>query len=508
MPSLRVGPSPWITTSRSEDVPPLEGDRKVDVAVLGAGIAGITTAWILAEAGVRVALIEARRIAQGVSGYTTAKLTSLHGLIYAELVRRHGRERARLYGEANQAAIERVAAIVEERAIDCDLRRADAFTWAEDVEEAAAVEEEARTAADLGLPADVTKDTGLPFPVERAVRFRGQAHFHPRKYLLALARAVVEMGGVVAEGTTAQEVEEGSPCRVRTDRGTVTAEHVVLATHMPFPFRGMWFARMWLKRSFAMALALRGPVPQGMYIRASSDFHSMRPLVFPGRELLILGGGRHQTGQAEDTDALVSEVEAWGRERFPVEAVEHRWATQDLVTPDRVPWVGPITRRAERVFVATGFGGWGMTNGTAAGMILSDRILGRANPWSDLYDPSRGAARASLGGLARDALTTVRDLSGGFDKEPAPDAASPVAPGEGRVVTRGIEKVAVSRDDDGTLHEVSAVCTHLQCLVRWNGAERSWDCPCHGSRFAPDGRVLHGPALVGLPAAPRPAPER
>jgi glycine/D-amino acid oxidase-like deaminating enzyme/nitrite reductase/ring-hydroxylating ferredoxin subunit len=490
----------WLGTTPTTDYPPLERDLQVDVAVLGAGIAGITTALLLKEAGLTVAVLEARRIVEGVTGNTTAKVTSLHRLIYRDLLLDKGEEKARLYGHANQAAVEKVAALVAQRRIDCDFARADAFTYSEREDDVDALRDEAFAAQRLGLPADFTTETDLPFPVKGAVRFSDQARFHPRKYLLALAAALPGGGSHVFERTTATEVSDGTPCEVATARGVVRAKHVVVATHQPFMLKGFYFARLVLKRSYALALRIEGPVPQGLYITVDDDFRSMRPAPAGREDLLILGGEPHRPGQGGDTAAMVRRLEAWARERFRVRSVEYRWATQDNVTPDRVPFVGRMVPGGKNVFVATGFCGWGMTNGTVAGMLLSDGILGRDNPWADLYDPTRGFVSSAITGLAKDAVVGVKDLLGGYGPKAAVKEAASVPKGEGRVVDHGTDKVAVYRDDDGDLHAVSAVCTHLQCIVRWNSAERSWDCPCHGSRFDALGRVVQGPALADLPA--------
>jgi glycine/D-amino acid oxidase-like deaminating enzyme/nitrite reductase/ring-hydroxylating ferredoxin subunit len=490
----------WMGTTPRTDYPALDGDARVDVAILGGGIAGITAAVLLKEAGLTVAVLEARRIVEGVTGHTTAKVTSLHTLLYRDLLHQHGEDTARAYGEANQAAVERVARFVEERRIDCDFARADAFTYAEAQEDVARVEEEAALTARLGLPADLTTDVGLPFPVRAAVRFRDQARFHPRKYLLALASSIPGGGSDVFEQTTATDVQDGDPSTVTTDKGVVRASHVIVATHQPFLLRGFYFARMTLKRSHVLALRLDGPVPRGLYIsaEASGNFRSMRPHVGDDGELLILGGEPHKPGQEDDTAERVRRLEAWARERFPVRSVEYRWATQDNVTPDRIPYVGRLVPGARRLWVATGFGGWGMTNATVAGMLLSDLVRERENPWAKFYDPGRGFFTSTVSGLAKDAVVGVKDLLGGFGGETA-KTIDGLAPGEGRIVEHFGEKVAASRDHAGAVHAVSAVCTHLQCLVRWNSAEESWDCPCHGSRFDPRGRVLQGPAISDLP---------
>jgi glycine/D-amino acid oxidase-like deaminating enzyme/nitrite reductase/ring-hydroxylating ferredoxin subunit len=469
------------------------------VAILGAGIAGITLAALLQEAGVSVALLEARRIVEGATGYTTAKVTSLHKIIYRDLVRLHGQEKARIYGEANQAALERVASFIDERRIDCDFARAEAFTYTENEQDVEILREEAEAARSLGLPADLVTEIGLPFEVKAAVRFTNQARFHPRKYLLALAQSIHGPGCSIYEQTPALAIDEGSPVEVRTERGRVRAKHVVVATHQPFGLKGFYFARMQLKRSYALALQLEGQVPQGLYISTDVNFRSMRPQPTNDGEMFILGGEPHRPGQGGDTAAAVRRLEDWAHERFRVRSVAYRWATQDNVTTDRLPYVGRLAPGSKRLLVATGFGGWGMSNGTAAAMLLADMVLGRKNAWEDLYDPTRGFVGSSVTGLVRDAVVGVRDLLGGYGPEVCVQEAASVPKGQGRIVDQGIDKIAVYRDESDALHAVSAVCTHLQCIVRWNGAERSWDCPCHGSRFDTTGRVLHGPALSDLP---------
>jgi glycine/D-amino acid oxidase-like deaminating enzyme/nitrite reductase/ring-hydroxylating ferredoxin subunit len=492
--------SVWLATAPSRPEPPLDRPLEVDVAVLGAGIVGVLAATLLQEAGRRVALVDARRVLAGATGHTTAKLTALHGLVYRDLLATHGEEKARAYAEANTWAIERVREMARERAVECDLVPTFACTYAEDQEQARLVEEEVEAARRVGLPVRATTDVGLPYPVRAAVVLDDQAHFHPRKFLLALLGAFRAAGGAVFEETTALSVDDGSPCRVETDRGEIRAADVVLATHQPFPKKGGYYAQLALKRSFVFAVRVRGAVPRGMYISAASDFRSLRPQRVDGQDALIVGGGPHRTGQAPDTFRLVRDLEEWVRGHFDVEAFLYRWATQDNLTADRLPLVGRLAGDTPHLFTATGFGGWGMTNGTVAGHLLADLVLRRESRFASLYDPARLGTGAKASGHVKDAVRTAKDLMGAFDA--GPETKEAVRPGEGHVVTCGFEKVAVYRDGGGHLHEVSAVCTHMQCVVRWNAAERTWDCPCHGSRFDPQGRVLHGPATRPLDPHP------
>lgn len=490
--------SVWIATTRPTRYAPLHKDMAVDVAVLGGGIAGLTTAALLKEAGRTVAVVEARRIAEGVTGNTTAKVTSLHETIYQTLVKNFGKKNARLYGEANEAAIEWIARKVQREHLDCDFIRASAYTYALTTSEEKQVKEEYRAAKSLGLPASIGTETELPFRIRTAVSFANQAHFHPRKFLLPLAATIDGDGSRVLEGTTALDVDDSSPCVVRTDKGDIRAGSVIIATHQPFVLRGMFFARMHLKRSYALGILLRsGKVPRGMHIGVGPGFHSFRPQPYEGRDMLILGGESHPTGQEPDTEERILRLERYAREHFDVESIEYRWATQDNVTADRLPYIGRLSRFAKRLYIATGFGGWGMTNGTVAGMILADLILGRKNPWAALYDPSRLDAAAAPG-LVKDNAIVAKEFVRGH-LAAGPKKPEELLPGEGTLTQKGLRKIAVSRDAAGTLHAVSAVCTHLGCVVRWNNGEQTWDCPCHGSRFSRDGKVMQGPAVRDLP---------
>jgi glycine/D-amino acid oxidase-like deaminating enzyme/nitrite reductase/ring-hydroxylating ferredoxin subunit len=488
--------SHWLQGVDAPIFPRLGGDTSVEVAVFGAGITGLTAAYLLAAAGVRVAVLEASRVATGVSGHTTAKLTSLHGLIYAKLAGRFGDGTAAAYGAANEAGLEWVAETVEREGFDCDLRRRDNFTYALRGSRRPELEREADAAARLGLPASFVEDLDLPFPVAGAVRFRGQADFHPYRYLTALARRAGELGAEIYEGTRATGVE-GSPPRVRTEAGaTVTAQQVIVATQVPFLERGLFFARLEPKRSYAMTAPLQGTAPTGMYLSAGEPTRSIRTIPTSEGELLLVGGEGHRVGTGDPPGAY-RRLAAWMKENFDVGEPQLRWSSQDYFTLDGMPYVGPVRPFEDRVLVATGFAKWGLANGTTAARMLVDRLEGRENPWAEAFDSNRLRPRASLPTLARHGAETGRFLLG--DRIRGRSAsADDVGPGEGRIVGSGLSQRAVHRDQQGRLHSLSARCTHMGCIVRWNAAERSWDCPCHGSRFGVEGGVLQGPAVSPL----------
>jgi glycine/D-amino acid oxidase-like deaminating enzyme/nitrite reductase/ring-hydroxylating ferredoxin subunit len=441
----------WFEDVERAERPPLDRDIGADVVVIGAGIVGLTTALLLEREGLDVAVLEMRHVGAGATGYTTAKLSSLHGLTYRQLAKSIGRDKARAYGEANEAGIARVFALADELGIDCDLRRKPNYTYAEDAADLDKVREEAQVAGELGLPAAYVEDLDLPYAVAGAVRFGDQAEFHPVKYLEGMAAA---LSGPVHCDTLVTGVGSG---RVNTARGPrVSADHVVVATHLSFLDRGLYFARCHPERSYVVAGRTENR-PAGMYLSTESPAHSIRA----HGDWLLVGGESHKTGQA-DAAGRYERLEAWARERFGLEP-ELRWATQDQMPVDGVPYVGRHDPVSSNVWVATGFKKWGLAMGTAAAELLAAQIAGRDHSWAELFDPNRIRARAGA--------TT-------FAKENANVAYHFVAD---RVSRHGAPR-----------------CTHLGCLLDWNDAERTWDCPCHGSRFAETGAVIEGPAVRPL----------
>jgi nitrite reductase/ring-hydroxylating ferredoxin subunit len=366
-----------------------------------------------------------------------------------------------------------------------------------------AIEDEVEAALRLGLPASFAETLDLPLPVTGAVRFSNQASFHPVRYLQGLAAALDEEE--LFESTTAVGVERGSPARVHTNTGAVvTANQVVVATHTPFLDRGLFFARVHPERSYA-AVPARVPAesaPAAMYLSTSSPASTVRAHATDGDTWLVVGGHGHKTGQADEREAYARLADD-ARSRFGLERLELHWATQDAGPVDKVPFVGPVEPLARNVHVVTGMRKWGLAMGTA-GVLLSDLIAERANPWARLFSTDRIRARAGAFDFAKQNANVGWHFVA--DRVRNRGSAGELAPGEGAVVGAGLGQRALFRDDDGTLHALSARCTHLGCIVKWNAAERSWDCPCHGSRFAHDGQVLEGPATSPLPPRPEPDP--
>jgi glycine/D-amino acid oxidase-like deaminating enzyme/nitrite reductase/ring-hydroxylating ferredoxin subunit len=491
-----VNSSYWVRSTPIGQFAPLDGDAASDVIVVGAGIAGLTAAALAAGDGARVAVVDAGDVCAGATGYTTAKVTALHGLIYGELRSRHGEARARVYADANTRAIAQVERLASSFAPDCEWRRGPAFTYTTSRDAVASVRAEVEAAEAAGLAATFTTESDLPFPIAGAVRLDDQAHFHPRRYCLGLAAEVSRAGGVHPHTRvrTINDSDEG--VEVVTDRGTIRAGWVVIATHLPFGTTGGFFARAESTRSYAMALQVDGLVPQGMYLSADSPTRSVRPAGQEG--VVIVGGEGHKTGAETDTQARYAALERWARETFRVKDVVARWSAQDYQSVDGLPYIGRVPGRSERVLVATAFRKWGMTNGTVAGMILTDVIAGRDNPWADTFDSTRLEPLASARDAVRINVDAARHLVGDRVRSFRAPSIDDLPTGQGAIVDSDDDKVAAYRHQDGRVVAVSAICTHLGCHVAFNGAERTWDCPCHGSRFTIDGEVLEGPALDDL----------
>jgi glycine/D-amino acid oxidase-like deaminating enzyme/nitrite reductase/ring-hydroxylating ferredoxin subunit len=495
----------WAATSPLPQFSPLEENVHVDACVVGAGIAGLTTAYMLARAGKRVAVIDDGPVAGGITQMTTAHLSNALDDRYFELEKLHGREGARLAADSHTSAIDRIETIVRQERIECDFERLDGYLFLAEGDTRETLERELEAAQRAGLRAVELLERApfTSFDTGPCLRFPNQGQFHPLKYLARLAEAIRHEGGRIFTGSHAERVEGGIPALVHAGRHVVTADAVVVATNVPVNDT----VAIHTKQAPYMTYVIGGRVPHGSVPRVLSwdtgdPYHYIRLY----DDLLIVGGEDHKTGQASDTPQRYARLEAWARARFPLGPVEFNWGGQVMETQDYLAFIGRNPMDHENVYIATGDSGMGITHGTIAGMLLSDLILGRSNPWEKLYDPSRVTLRAA-GEFVREnsnfALQYTDWLTGG-------DVASPeeIPPSAGAIVRRGLEKLAVYRDAEGRLHECMANCPHLGCIVHWNPAETTWDCPCHGSRFDPYGKVINGPANTNLAPAERSREQR
>ena len=487
----------WLATSELTSYPRLEGELECEVAVLGGGIAGLTAALLLKREGAKVVVVEGRRVGSGVTGCTTAKVSALQQTIYSQIRSRHGGGAASAYAEASLAGVELIGDLAASNGIDCDLERRPAFTYAADEAERSAIEKEHDAAGEAGLRTSLVEGPDLPFETHGAVRLDDQVQLHPVRYLQGLARAIEDGDSRVFEETVALEVDAGSPTRVRTDSGTISAERVVVATHYPLLDRSLFFARLEPARSYCIAARVSEDPPQGMSISAGSTTRSIRSY----GDLVVVGGEGHQTGSRKAKPDRYAALERFAHNHWKVADVPYRWSAQDPVSWDHLPVIGPYYPGSSRIFVASGFQKWGLSSASFAALMIADQIAGRDNPWGEHFTPNR----IGVGGLPKLAEMQAKVAAHfvGDRLEPVLSTDTDGIPrGEARVIRDGLGKTGVFRDDEGSLHAVSLRCTHLGCLLRFNSAERSWDCPCHGSRFDVDGSVLEGPATRALDTKP------
>jgi len=489
----------WLASASYPDFVPLKEEIKTDVCIVGGGIAGITTAYRLCEAGCPTVLLEAGRIGYGVTGYTTAKITSQHQLIYDKLIKALGQERAQAYADANQNAIDWVEETAGREGIECDFTRLSAYVYAEEDKQLKDLEKELDAYGRLGLSGEITDDTGLPFPVPGALRMDNQAQFHPIKYLYGLAGAARKKGLTIHEGTQVLSLERGDGLWIiHTSTGDMRAKQVVLASHFPFIDRpGLFYLRLHAEKSYAVALREPGAKLPGIYINAKKPGRSLRMYADEKGPLILLVGAGHRTGQERSAIEHYDILRQWAAEIYPRGRIEYHWSAQDIFTLDGLPCIGLLARQTPDVYTATGFHKWGMSNGTAAGIILSDMILTGGHPWAEGFSPQRFTPAAGTGGLLKQGAVVGVSFAGDRMVLPEKDPPFP-EPGDAAIVRTAGRLIGIYCDEEGVLHGVNPKCTHLHCIVQWNNAEKTWDCPCHGSRFDMDGNVVEGPALLAL----------
>lgn len=495
----------WMDTVEMLSFPPLTHDVRAHVCVIGAGIAGMSTAYMLARAGKVVTVIDDGPIGGGETGRSTAHISNALDDLYSNIARLFGDEGARLAAESHTAAIQRIEAIVELEGIDCDFERLDGFLFLDSESSPELLETELKATHLAGLTNTTLVDRAPvdTFDTGAAIRFPRQAQFHILRYLNGLARAIVRDGGSIYCGTRAKDIEDGTPARVITADGhTIIADDIVVATHSPVNDWMVLHSKQAAYRTYVLGVRIpKDSVPRILLWDTGDPYHyaSIHSADKPGvdYEILMVGGEDHKTGQVRDTDQRFVRLEEWTRARFPMSReVLYRWSGQLLEPVDSLAFIGKNPGTDEHIYIITGDSGNGITHGTIAGILLTDLITGRDNPWKEIYDPSRISYR-SVTDFARENLNIAEQYAAWLTSGDV-GSIDAIPNHSGAVIRRGLRKIAVYKDSNGKLTECSAVCTHLYCIVDWNDTEKTWDCPCHGSRFDAYGRVVNGPALADL----------
>jgi glycine/D-amino acid oxidase-like deaminating enzyme/nitrite reductase/ring-hydroxylating ferredoxin subunit len=495
--------SVWMEPIDERERTPLKEDLHADVCVIGAGIAGLTTAYLLSREGRFVVVLDDGPIGSGMTERTTAHLTNAYDDRFYEMERLHGEEKARLIAASHTAAIDRIEEIVTEEKIDCEFERLDGYLFVPPGDSTDALEDEMKAAHRAGL-VDVEMVERAPidsFDTGSSLRFPRQGQFHPLKYLTGLSRAIERGGGRIFTRTRATTIEGGSPARVETDSGrVVTCGSIVVATNTPVNDVVTIHTKQAPYTTYVVAARVpKDSITRALYWDTLDPYHYVRlQSKDDDYDLLIVGGEDHKTAQAEDQQERWDRLEEWARIRFPAMGeVEFRWLGQVMETVDGVAFIGRNPGDEENVYIVTGDSGQGMTHGTIAGILITDLIAGRDCSWEKLYDPSRVTIKSAKE-FMKENINVAGQYVEGYLTGGDVDSRDEIPPDEGAVIRSGLSKIAVYRDKSGAFHERSAVCTHLGCIVAWNTLDKTWDCPCHGSRFDSKGRVINGPANSDL----------
>jgi len=488
----------WLASTDPTDYPSLAEDISVDIAIVGAGMAGILCAYLLQGENLDIAVIDAGRILCGTTAHTTAKITSQHGLIYDRLKNQMGTELAKQYADANEEAIKLIKNIADRHNIDCGYSSQSSYVYAETEENIQKIEDELKTVSELGIKASFVDEIPFPVIIKAGIRFDNQAQFHPRRFLLPLAGILSNSGVKIYENSRIVDLEEGKTITLTTEQGKkIKAEKVIIASHYPFYNKpGMYFSRIYTERAYIIAVSATEKYPGGMYINAETPSRSLRSLDTAEGQLILVVGENHKTGQGPDTSGHYLKLIEFAEKLFTIEDIPYRWSTQDCMTLDGIPYAGYYKQDTHNILIATGFQKWGMTNSMAAAKVIRDLIIDGSSPWQDVYSPSRKNLLGSAKTFIVENIDVAKHLISG-KISPLPENVK-VGCGEGKVFEHNGERTGAYRDEEGRLYLVNTTCTHMGCELNWNSAEKSWDCPCHGSRFTYSGDIIDGPAVSPL----------
>jgi len=469
-------------------------DKEYDVIIVGGGITGVSTGLLLQKAGYQTAILEAATLCFGTTGGTTAHLNTLMDTPYSTITKNFSQEGAELVAKAAREALEFIQSNIDEYSIDCGYEAASAFMFSQTKEQTEELDEIGRSTLAVGLDIDDVDEIPLKIPFKKALEIRGQAKFHPVRYVHALAKAFEDLGGSIAQHCRVESVDNTEPIRIKTSLGDFVAGTLIYATHIP-PGVSILDTRCAPYRTYAMAVTLKdNSYPQGLIYDMYDPYHYYRTQEIDGRQYLIVGGEDHKTAHEENTAACFLRLESHIRSHFEVDTVAYHWSSQYFEPVDGLPYIGHMPGQPGNILVATGFGGNGMTYSSIAAQVIKSILTEDDSLYIKLFDPNRFKPIAGFTNFVKENFDVVKKMVGKLTDKAKLEELAGLAPGEGRLVRYDGHSIAMYKDDKGKIHALNPVCTHMKCDVAWNGTEKSWDCPCHGARYDIDGKVLTGPA--------------
>jgi len=489
----------WIDNTKLKNFDTLNEDLECDVCVIGGGITGVSTAYKLAKQGLNVVILEREKLASKTTGFTTAKITSQHGLFYDYLINFKGIEYAKEYLEANEQAISDIKNIIDEENIDCDFEIQSNYVYTGDESEVPKFEKEIKSLQKLNFSAKYIKESPLPIKFLAGIEFPNQAQFNPRKYISGLCDSIIKNNGKIFENSKVYDVEKFEDGYITlTKNNKVKSKYVVLACHYPFiNTPGFYFLKMYQSTSYAIVADTKSKLFSGMYINTENPTLSFKTIKHGDKRLLLIGGNDHKTGQNIELKDRYEILEATTKNLYPDSEILYRWSTEDCISLDKIPYIGEFSKLMPNMYVATGYKKWGMTTSNIASNIIADKILGKENPYEDIFTATRLEPiknRDELGNMIKQSVNSLI-----INKFKIPEEAlETVENDSGKIIEIDGKNVGVYRNKEGKIYAVKPVCTHLGCLLKFNDLEKTWDCPCHGSRFDYEGNSIYAPSIKNL----------
>lgn len=486
----------WILSSKGKSYESLKEDIKTDILIVGGGIVGVTTAYLLSKKGIEITLVDSNKLGYGCSGRNTGKITSQHNIVFSKIEKSHGLDIAKAYYEANERALAFIECLIEKNNIQCDYKRATSYILAQDEPSMKTLKEEEEIYKKLGIDYEYHDYLDLPFSIEGALAFKNQGKFNPKKYIDGMVEILHKKGVRIYENTPIVDLKNGEICRAKTKDGNIIrASKVIISSHTPW-YDGMefYFAKQKAERSYIVCGEYQGKFQEGMFISIEEQGKSINLYETEGRKMILIGGGKHKVGQGKEDKEYYEILKEFARKNFGVKDFEYQWSAQDYIPSDHVPYIGYLNLDYNNVYVATGFAKWGMSNGTVAAMVLSDMITSNLSEKDNIFSIDR------KGVINYEFIKENINMAFEYIKSKITtgDKNFPENPGEGKVVTVDASKYGAYIDEDKNLYLVDVTCTHLGCELKFNKEEKTWDCPCHGSRFDYKGNVLEGPATNPL----------